>query len=593
MYGLILDGVIKTLISHFGEDKWEEIQRHCNTHYAGFNAQKKYSETIVNRITKAAVEVTGMPTKDIMNLYGEYFVKYVATRGYAPILRVLGRNMRDFLNGLDNLHEYLRFSYPSMKPPSFFCEKETRNGLILHYRSRRKGYLHYVMGQIHQVGMDYYNTEVHIEIINEEETMGLTHVIMALHFDNVAFQQGDSGLDDLANSLSLCSEVFFDVFPFHIVYNQSMIINSIGSGLAAVMPECMNQPLDEVFMLMRPLVDLNVENVLMYSNNVFLLTSINPIAAKTTEDNRLTMANTEEEFSTRHIRLKGQMLYMKEWGAIIFLGTPIMENLERMFEAGLYINDLSMHDCSRDLVLAGTQQSAELKMALDQEQQKSKKLEESMKKLDFEMKRTDSLLYQMIPKTVADRLRKGEAAVNTCEVFDQVTILFSDVVGFTQICSQITPMAVVSMLNAMYTKFDMLSEKHRVYKVETIGDAYMVVSGAPTITRFHALYIADMAFDMLDSMADLIDPATGKSMRIRVAGIHSGTVVAGVVGVKMPRYCLFGDTVNIASKMENNGEAMKIHISALTKEQLEAFPYMIEKRDSVIEIKVSHNVFNS
>lgn len=87
-----------------------------------------------------------------------------------------------------------------------------------------------------------------------------------------------------------------------------------------------------------------------------------------------------------------------------------------MFNTGFYINDLSMHDSSRDLVLVGTQQSAELKLALDQEKQKSKALEESMKKLDIEMKRTDQLLYQMIPKKIADRLRSGEPVMNLCEV---------------------------------------------------------------------------------------------------------------------------------------------------------------------------------
>lgn len=150
------------------------------------------------------------------------------------------------------------------------------------------------------------------------------------------------------------------------------------------------------------------------------------------------------------------MLYMEEWKMIVFLGTPQMNDLDAMIRVGLFINDLSMHDFSRywcvlrdlsyfltfrkrlkkdiktsqetisfhfyfifprrDLMMAGTQQSVELKLALDQEQQKSKKLEESMKKLDEEMKRTDELLYQMIPKLVADRLRKGENPVDTCQV---------------------------------------------------------------------------------------------------------------------------------------------------------------------------------
>ncbi|CAG0878897.1 unnamed protein product [Cyprideis torosa] len=184
-----------------------------------------------------------------------------------------------------------------------------------------------------------------------------------------------------------------------------------------------------------------------------------------------------------------QMLFMAEWNMIMFLGTPVMPDLDSMINTGLYINDLSMHDFSRDLMLAGTQQSVELKLALDQEQQKSKKLEISMQKLDEEMKRTDELLYQMIPKTVADRLRKGENPVSTCQqpflvlaisfqVFDSVTILFSDVVSFTSICSRITPLEVVSMLNSMYSLFDKLTERNKVYKASEKSNKFQAVDFA-------------------------------------------------------------------------------------------------------------------
>ncbi|XP_076341476.1 soluble guanylate cyclase 88E-like [Tachypleus tridentatus] len=196
-----------------------------------------------------------------------------------------------------------------------------------------------------------------------------------------------------------------------------------------------------------------------------------------------------------------------------------MRDLEGIVNTGLYINDLSMHDFSRDMVLAGQQQSAELKLALDQELQKSKQLEDSMKKLDSEMKRTDELLYQMIPKQVADRLRKGEPAVDTCQDFECVTILFSDVITFTQICSRITPMEVVSMLNTMYSMFDHLTETHKVYKVETIGDAYMGVAGAPDVDPKHAENVCDMALDMVHVIGDLKDPSTGQSLQIRVGEI--------------------------------------------------------------------------
>ncbi|VDP37027.1 unnamed protein product [Schistosoma mattheei] len=142
-----------------------------------------------------------------------------------------------------------------------------------------------------------------------------------------------------------------------------------------------------------------------------------------------------------------------------------MRDVDSMLELGLYLNDLSMHDSSRDMVLAGEQQSAELKLALEQENEKSKRLEESLRRLDEEMRRTDELLYQMIPRSVAERLRAGEAAVDTCETFDNVTLLLSDVVGFTTICSGLAPLEVVGLLNKLYSVFDGLTEKHKVYKV--------------------------------------------------------------------------------------------------------------------------------
>lgn len=217
-------------------------------------------------------------------------------------------------------------------------------------------------------------------------------------------------------------------------------------------------------------------------------------------------------------------------------------------------------------MLAGTQQSAELRLALDQELIKSAKLEESMKELDIEKRRTDSLLYQMIPRTVADRLRQGEPALNTCEMFHGVSVLFSDVVGFTHICSLISPMEVVTMLNNMYTVFDQISEQHNVYKVETIGDAYMVASGLPERNGIrHADQIARMALDLLTAVDEMELPQffTGK-LTVRI-GINTGPCVAGVVGTKMPRYCLFGDTVNTASRMQTTGEPQKIHITEDTK----------------------------
>ena len=136
--------------------------------------------------------------------------------------------------------------------------------------------------------------------------------------------------------------------------------------------------------------------------------------------------------------------------------------------SGLFICDLSMHDFSRDLLLASSQQSNELKDALTAEVEKTKLMEESMVKLDHEMKRSDELLSQMMPKSVAQKIKEGASAVDTCEVFEMVTIVFNDIPMFGDICAQCDGMQIVTMLNQMFGMFDVLSDKNKVYKVETV-----------------------------------------------------------------------------------------------------------------------------
>ncbi|XP_022105492.1 atrial natriuretic peptide receptor 2-like isoform X2 [Acanthaster planci] len=180
--------------------------------------------------------------------------------------------------------------------------------------------------------------------------------------------------------------------------------------------------------------------------------------------------------------------------------------------------------------------------------------------LELEKQKTDRLLYSMLPKPVADDLRQG--IPSKAEAFESCTIFFSDIVGFTSLSSGSSPYEVVALLNKLYVTFDSIIDAYDVYKVETIGDAYMVVSGIPKRNGLvHAGEIASMALDLVQVCETFVIPHR-QNLKLRIrAGIHSGPVVAGVVGLKMPRYCLFGDTVNTASRMESTGEALKIQAS--------------------------------
>ncbi|ESP02581.1 hypothetical protein LOTGIDRAFT_91690, partial [Lottia gigantea] len=212
-------------------------------------------------------------------------------------------------------------------------------------------------------------------------------------------------------------------------------------------------------------------------------------------------------------------------------------------------------------------------------------VDEKTQEVKEEKKRSEELLYQIIPKSVAERLKRGLRVEP--EAFDCITIYFSDICGFTTISARSKPMeVVVDLLNDLYSCFDAILEEFDVYKVETIGDAYMVASGLPQRNGHkHAEEIARMSLALLKAIDSFrMRHLPDEKLKLRI-GLHSGPVCAGVVGIKMPRYCLFGDTVNTASRMESHGEGLRIHMSESTTEILQLDScFEVEKRGD-IEIK--------
>ncbi|XP_053601311.1 uncharacterized protein LOC128670013 isoform X2 [Plodia interpunctella] len=195
-------------------------------------------------------------------------------------------------------------------------------------------------------------------------------------------------------------------------------------------------------------------------------------------------------------------------------------------------------------------------------------IRERTEQLDMEKKKTEQLLNRMLPRSVAERLMLGSRVEP--EEFSEVSIYFSDIVGFTALAARSTPVQVVDLLNDLYTTFDAAIEQYSVYKVETIGDAYMVVGGLPVRAADHAESIATMALHLLHLAGRFrVRHLPGVPLRLRI-GLHTGACCAGVVGLTMPRYCLFGDTVNTASRMESTGAAWRIQVSAATAERLTA-----------------------
>ena len=172
--------------------------------------------------------------------------------------------------------------------------------------------------------------------------------------------------------------------------------------------------------------------------------------------------------------------------------------------------------------------------------------------------RAHSLLLNILPVSIAERLEKGETTI--AERFDSVSVVFIDVSGFTSLAGRTEPEVLVTMLDEMFSRFDELAEEFRLEKIKTIGDAYMVVGGLPERSDDHAERAARMSLAAIRAVRGIAEEFHLADLNVR-CGIHTGAVVAGVIGKKKFAYDLWGDTVNIASRMESHGERGKVHVS--------------------------------
>ena len=205
--------------------------------------------------------------------------------------------------------------------------------------------------------------------------------------------------------------------------------------------------------------------------------------------------------------------------------------------------------------------------------------ERTLLELSLEQARSEKLLLNVLPKSIATRLKDNDMRI--ADSHEQVTILFADIVGFTKMTASMPPAELVDMLSQLFSRFDALSDKHGLEKIKTIGDGYMVMGGAPIARDDHALVIAQLALEMKQALADF-NVQTGKNVQIRI-GMSSGPVVAGVIGTSKFAYDIWGDPVNMASRMEKTGLPGEIQVSNVTYELLKD-NFALESR-GLVEIK--------
>jgi class 3 adenylate cyclase len=202
--------------------------------------------------------------------------------------------------------------------------------------------------------------------------------------------------------------------------------------------------------------------------------------------------------------------------------------------------------------------------------------EEALAALRVEQDKAESLLLNILPRSIADRLKVDPDTI--ADQFSAASILFADIVDFTPLSDRLAPAEVVGVLDHLFTHFDELAERHGAEKIKTIGDAYMVAAGVPTPRPDHARAMALLALDMRETMRSR-DAVGHLGLELRI-GINSGPVVAGVIGRKRFLYDLWGDAVNTASRMESHGTPGQIQVTQATYELLKD-EFELEPRGSI------------
>jgi adenylate cyclase len=262
---------------------------------------------------------------------------------------------------------------------------------------------------------------------------------------------------------------------------------------------------------------------------------------------------------------------------IVISGNTSQEDAVRCIELGA--EDYLTKPFNPVLLRARVKTSVERKRLRDQETLRMRQLKRQHEALASEQAKTEQLLLNILPRKIAQRLRAGEEHI--ADAFPNVSVLFADMVGFTAMSRTMTASALVEVLGDLFSRFDLITEKHGLEKIKTIGDCYMLAGGVPDPMDDHAHAVIDAAIEFCTALEEMRE-RTGGALRMRI-GVHSGPIVAGVIGLRKFTYDLWGDTVNVASRMESTGEPGRIHVSVNTA-NLVRNDFKLESRGS-IEVK--------
>ncbi|XP_020284314.1 head-specific guanylate cyclase [Pseudomyrmex gracilis] len=493
--------------------------------------------------------------------------------------RCLGNDLTAFLTTLDGVNDVVQHQSGSDTEAEFVCIA-TPEALELHFTTDHPSIAYLLVGSLKGIARKFYNDKADVYILPDPyNTKFFRYRITPERYSeqlnaevNDDFDTSSSAFRPLsteATDLRMGVASFCKAFPWHFVVDRQLELVQLGVGFMRIFGHHLNRLGREIstyFVFTRPHgVTLTFHEILKRANTPFILTLQRPHGI--------------DKYPAEGLEMKGQMVHCPESDSILFVSSPFLNGLEGLTGRGLFISDIPLHDATRDVILVGEQARAQDGLRRRMDKLKSS-IEEANLAVDAEREKNVSLLHLIFPPDIAKRLWLGETI--EAKTYPDVTMLFSDIVGFTSICATATPMMVINMLQNLYEQFDLYCGQLDVYKVETIGDAYCVACGLHRNTNTHAQQIAWMGLKMIQTCSHHLTHE-GKPIKMRI-GIHTGMVLAGVVGKKMPRYCLFGHNVTLANKFESTSEPLRVNVSPTT------YLYLVQNSGFILEPRTKDNL---